>query len=318
MANGYKPWMRLALAQLDARLGDVEANAELARAAIVEATASDADLVVFPELFLSGYALGGVQQETARPAEEVAALVGGPALVGFHEAPPRGQAPDMSATGVKDVDTPCERSHPPSKGTRPGSDPSATAPPTYDSAAFVAGGEVVHVHRKLYLVGYEPFGENQLFAPGSELRAFETPLGRLGTLICNDAWQPFLPFIAAQDGARVLLVPSCSSTAVPEAEEYWRELTRFHARMLQCYLVFVNRVGSEGAFDFWGGSHVIAPDGSTLVEGPRFEEAILYADLDLELVDSRRQELPIVDDPRLDLLLTELARLGLKDGQVRS
>jgi predicted amidohydrolase len=276
MANGYKRRMRLALAQLDARLGDVEANGERARGAIAEATAVGADLVVFPELFLSGYALRGVEQETARSAEEIAALVRGPALVGFHE-----------------------------KGE----------PHGYDSAAFVAGGEVVHVHRKLYLVEYEPFGETRLFVPGSELRAFDTSLGRLGTLVCNDAWQPFLPFIAAQDGARVLLVPSCSSTAVPEAEEYWRELTRFHARMLQCFVVFVNRVGNEGAFTFWGGSHVIGPDGSTLVEGPCFEEALLYADLDLAQVEARREELPVVGDPRLDLLLTELDRLGLKDGQ---
>jgi predicted amidohydrolase len=105
---------------------------------------------------------------------------------------------------------------------------------------------------------------------------------------------------------------------VPEAEEYWRDLTRFHARMLQCFVVFVNRVGNDGGLVFWGGSHVVGPDGTTLAEGPRFEEAILYADLDLEQVETRRRALPIVDDPRLGLLLTELERLGLKDGQARS
>jgi predicted amidohydrolase len=97
---------------------------------------------------------------------------------------------------------------------------------------------------------------------------------------------------------------------VPEAEGYWRELTRFHARMLQCWLVFVNRVGREAGLTFWGGSHVIRPDGEVHVEAPRFEEAILYADLDLGQVEERRGELPVVGEPRLDFLQTELERLS--------
>ncbi|TML74468.1 MAG: amidohydrolase [Actinobacteria bacterium] len=301
--------MRVALAQLDARLGDIDANAERAREVIVEATAAGADLVVFPELYLSGYALRGVERETARTAEEVALLVGGSALVGFHEAR-RGQTPDWSAKDEVKAETPRPYADEGAKGTGPRSGPRG-----YNSAAYVADGELVHVHRKLYLVDYEPFGEDELFEPGSELRAFDSPLGRLGTLICNDAWQPFLPFIATQDGARVLLVPSCSSTAVREAEAYWHELTRFYARMLQCFVVFVNRIGTEGALTFWGGSHVTGPDGLPLVHGPRSREAILYADLDLERVEKRRRELSIVGDPRLDLVLSELGRLARKRGQ---
>src|SRR5918911_4338161 len=79
--------MRLALAQLDARLGDVEANARRVREAAADARAGGADLVVFPELFLSGYALRGVRAETARRAEDVAALAPAApaALIGFHE-----------------------------------------------------------------------------------------------------------------------------------------------------------------------------------------------------------------------------------------
>ena len=268
--------MRVALAQLDARLGDVDANFERARQAMAEAAAGSADLVVFPELYLSGYALRSVSVETVSAADDVARLTseGGPAaLVGFHQ-----------------------RGHD-DRG--------------YNGAAYVAEGRVVHVHRKLYLVDYAPFYEDELFESGSELRAFDTTHGRVAALVCNDAWQPFLPFIAAQDGARVLLVPSCSSTAMPEAEEYWRELTRFHARMLQCFVVFVNRVGSEGGLTFWGGSHVVAPDGELLAEAPRFDEELVFADLDLGQVDARRRALPIVGDPRLDVLRAELERIAL-------
>jgi N-carbamoylputrescine amidase len=270
--------MRVALAQLDARLGDVDANAERARDVIAEAMGAGADIVVFPELYLSGYALRSVSKDTARHAEELAALVGGPALVGFHE----------TDDGL-----------------------------SHNSAACIVDGTLLHVHRKLYLVDYEPFGEDELFAPGDELRAFDSPLGRLGTLVCNDAWQPFLPFIAAQDGARVLLVPSCSSTTMPEAEAYWHELTRFHARMLQCFVVFVNRVGNEGGLTFWGGSHVVAPDGLPVIWAPRMEEAVVYADLALGEVERQRDELTIVGDPRLELLRAELERLVRKHGHAQ-
>jgi predicted amidohydrolase len=263
--------MRVALAQLDARLGDVQANLARAQKVLAEARSRGADLVVFPELFLSGYALRSLDRsrETALGAEEVAAtLADGPAtVVGFHE-------------------------------------------PGANSAAYVDGGHLRHLHRKLYLVDYAPFHEDELFTSGSELRAFDTPLGRLAILICNDAWQPVVPFLAARDGARVLLVPSCSSTAVPEAEEYWRELTRFQARMLQCFVVFVNRVGSEAGFTYWGGSHAVGPSGELLAEAPRFEEAIVFADLHLEHVDARRRELPLFREPRLDLLRGELERLS--------
>jgi predicted amidohydrolase len=244
--------MRLALAQLDARLGDVEANARRAREAIAGAAAGGADLVVFPELFLSGYALRSVDVDTSREPEVVAALAdGAAAVIGFHER-------------------------------------------THNAAAYVESGAVVHVQRKVALVEYPPFDEHELFAAGTELRAFDTRLGRLAILICNDAWQPALASLAVQDGARVLVMPSASSTEVPEAEEYWYDLTRFYARMLQCYVVFVNRVGTEAGFTFWGGSRVVDPLGEVVAQAPRLEEAVVLADLDLERVEARRRELPLL------------------------
>src|SRR5947207_1025701 len=84
----------------------------------------------------------------------------------------------------------------------------------------------VHVHRKLYLPHYLGFEEASLFAPGEAMRAFDTAHGRSAILICNDAWQPVVPFLAVHDGARMLFLPSNSSTVLPENEPYWCELTR--------------------------------------------------------------------------------------------
>jgi predicted amidohydrolase len=263
--------VRIALAQLDSLLGDVDANTRRAQEAVAKARAGGADLVVFPELQLSGYALAAVEHDTSRTAAAAAAIADGvAALVGFHEQ----------------------------DGKR-----------RYNSAAYVEDGAPLHVHRKLCLVDYAPFGEGAHFAPGESMRAFDTAFGRAAVLICNDAWQPFLPSLAVQDGAELLLVPAASSTVVPEAESYWREATRFYARVLECFVVFVNRVGVEAGFTFWGGSHVIDPLGEIVAEAPRLEESLLFADVDLNRVAARRRELPLVGELRPDLSRAELERL---------
>ena len=85
------------------------------------------------------------------------------------------------------------------------------------------------------------------------MRAFDTGFGRMAILLCSDAWQPALAALAVQDGARVLIVPANSTVRRSDIEEQWRDITRFYARTLQCYVVFVNRVGVEPGLRFWGG-----------------------------------------------------------------
>ncbi len=97
-------------------------------------------------------------------------------------------------------------------------------------------------------------------------RAFDSAAGRMSILACNDAWQPPLVFVAVQDGVQVLLVPSDSGEStfdtVADTRAYWRQITRFHASMFQCYVVCVNRLGGEAGIHYWGGSHVVGPWGA--------------------------------------------------------
>jgi predicted amidohydrolase len=79
--------------------------------------------------------------------------------------------------------------------------------------------------------------------------------------------------------------------------------------MLQCYVVFVNRVGTEAGFTFWGGSHVVDPRGEVVAQAPRFEEAIAFVDLDPDAVEAERERLPLLRAPRLDVVRAELDRL---------
>lgn len=276
---------RIAVAQVDCRLGDVAANLELAHGQIESAATRGADLVVFPELSLHGYALGRLESDRSLAADDarVAALAdhGPDVLVGLHED-----------AGVR----------------------------TYNSAAYLAAGGFRHVQRKLYPVNYLVWEERKHAAPGQALRAFDTRIGRVATLICNDAWQAPLPWLAAQDGAEVLLVPADSAAGFgPESLdtiEYWNELLRFVATMQQCWVVFCNRVGMEEGARFWGGSRVLDPSGEVVARSPEWEPSLVVADVDIDAARRRRRAVPLLKDARLGLVERELRRLIDAGGDV--
>ncbi len=279
--------MRIALAQVDAVLGDIDANTERAARAIDEANADGAELVVFPELSLSGFSVGDLDDDVSIELDDqrLADLAGrarGAVLLGFPEAQAHGRH-------------------------------------IYNSAAYYDSGAQVHVHRKLYLPNYAIFEERKHFLPGQTSRAYPVNNGRhrAATLICNDAWQPQLAFLATQDGAVIMLVPAASAQSMfPErydSRDYWRGITQFYGRMYQCYVVFVNRVGEEGQLKFWGGSHVVDPWGEVIAEAKEFEEQVLTIDIDLAEVRRRRRSIPLVREARLGLIRREVDRL-LEEG----
>lgn len=278
--------LRIALAQVDCRLGEIDANVDRAEAAIAES--DGADLVVFPELSLTGYFVGKVDEDLTMWPDDARML---------------GLAKQAGEAGL--LLGFCERA----KGVH-----------TYNSAAYFQGGELLHVHRKLYLPTYDIFEERKHFSPGQQMRAFDTRHGRAAILTCNDAWQPQLPFLAVQDGARVLLVPTDSAQSrYPgryDSETYWRDIIRFYARMYQTFIVFVNRVGTENGLSFWGGSHVVDPWGEVVAEAAVGEEAVLTVEIDLDRVRERRRQVPLVKEARLGLLQRELDRLVAEGGDL--
>jgi N-carbamoylputrescine amidase len=276
------------MAQVDVVLGDIDANVERAERVIVEAVAQGTDLIVFPELHITGYNIGVVDTDLSIAPDDdrlvrlskAAGRAG--VLLGFVEA----------GRGIH----------------------------TYNSAGYYLSGELVHLHRKLYLPTYRTYEERKHFTPGPNLRAFDTEHGRMATLICNDAWQPPLAFIATQDGARVLLVPTASAQSnFPrryDSAGYWHGITRFYGRMFQLYVVFVNRVGVEGELRFWGGSHIIDPWGDVVAEAPLVSEHVSTAVVDLAEVRRRRREIPLVKEARLGMIQREVARLVDEGGDL--
>lgn len=274
---------RIALAQMDPVLGDLAKNVarhvELAEAA----RAAGAGLVCFPELSLTGYGVKDLHTELALGSGRNSAVVAPLLEVS------RGIS--IVAGGIEWADNGA----------------------VYNAAFLFEGGAHAVAHRKVYPPTYGMFEEVRYFSRGSMIEAVETAVGRLGVVICEDAWHVSVPYLMALDGAELILSLVASPTRLgpqgfpPQAVN--TEHSRAHARLLSVYFAFCNRTGYEDGVNFWGGSHVIAPDGEVLCNAPLFEEALIYADIDRDrLRKARVASRHFLDE---DVLLThhELRRI---------
>ncbi len=275
-----------AVAQIGPRLGNVDANRALLIDEVRKAEKEGADLLVFPELSLTGYFLKDMVPEVAvrRGAErmrEIAALSEKVSLVvGFVE--------ESSRHGF------------------------------FNSAAYFESGRMLHVHRKVYLPTYGLFDENRYVGRGDRVRAFDTRFGRAAILICEDAWHPSLAGIASLDGADLLIIPSASpARGVSKAngegglaiQRVWRSLGRTYAAAYNQHVIFSNRVGYEDGIHFWGGSEILAPSGEPLAQARRAEEQLLLCPVDTANVRRARISSPTIRDEDVHLTLRELRRL---------
>jgi predicted amidohydrolase len=276
---------RIALAQLAPRLGDVGANLELAAAWLRRAVAESAQLTVFPELALTGYLLSDLVPEVALRADDqrLAAL--------SREAPGM-----LVAIGFVEE----------------------TAEHRYaNSAALLRDGELVGCHRKVYLPTYGLFDEGRFTRPGDRIRtlAVGEPLGRIGLSVCEDFWHPSLPMLQAQEGASLLVNIAAGPARAPgsaagtRAIGGWQRMQETYALLGTVAVAFCNRVGNEEGLTFWGGSRLLAPDGSLVAEGPLYEEALVVGSMESDDLRMQRYTLPLLADERLELVRRELDRI---------
>jgi len=275
--------VRVALAQLAPKLGDPASNLPLHLDAVAKARDGGAQLVVFPELSLNGYQLLDRLPEVAL-------------------APDRGalSALGKASEGIDIVVGFAEEG----SGHR-----------FHNSAAYLSGGRVLHVHRKLFLPTYGMFQEGRDFAPGERLREVDAPFGPTGLLICEDLWHPTCAWLLAQAGAETIIVLSNGPTLGARGDEsvrMWRELVRVAARLQTAYVIYVNRVGCEEGLTFGGGSTAIDPFGRVAVEAPALEEALVFADLEPEVLRRARAAYPLLRDEKLELCHRELGRIRRK------
>ena len=278
--------LRIALAQIAPRLGDLDANLERHHELIAEARGEGAGLVVFPELGLTGYLLQDL-------AAEVAMRLDDPRLTSLAEA-----TRDLSAV-VSFVEESADHR-------------------LFISAALLEDGEMRHVHRKIHLPTYGMFDERRFFAPGNTVRAAPSRLGvGIGLAVCEDFWHLATPQLLALDGAQILVnVSSSPGRDLARIHEVglgtagsWRGLMRTYAQLTTSFVVFCNRVGVDESLSFWGGSEVIGPTGAPIFGAPMFEEGLFCVDVDLAEVRRERIALPLLRDERPELVAREWRRL---------
>jgi NAD+ synthase (glutamine-hydrolysing) len=247
--------VRLALAQINTVVGDLDGNAARIRDRLVEAQDAGADLVLFPELALTGYPpedlllRPGFIRAAARSLRALAAATAGTvALVG---------APQLE----NDL---------------------------YNGCFVLAAGEVRGVYRKRFLPNYGVFDENRYFASGRELLLLRFGEVLVGPTVCEDIWQPGPP---ATDltlaGAQLLVNISASPFHVGKGRER-EEMIRVRARDNSCFVALCNAVGGQDELVFDGGSVVFDDEGELIARAPSFEEALLVVDLDPAATVGRR------------------------------
>jgi predicted amidohydrolase len=186
-----------------------------------------------------------------------------------------------------------------------------------NSAVLVRDGEVLGIHRKVYLPTYGLFDEGRFTRPGDRIRVHDAgaPVGRIGLSVCEDFWHASLPLIQALDGASLLANLAAGPSRAPgssaglAAIAGWHKMQDTYALLGTVPIAFCNRVGNEEGLTFWGGSRLIAADGSTVVQAPLWEEALVVGSLDTDDLRMQRYGLPLLADERLELVRRELDRI---------
>ena len=281
--------INLALAQIATKLGDVESNLEKHLDYIEQAKSQKADLLIFPELSLTGYVLQDLVASVAhKPTDD------DPIFKHLLKA-----SHDLDLTvGFVDEDSRHR---------------------FYIASAYLSGGKVLHVHHKVYLPTYGLFDEGRFFAWGDSIRSFNTRFGRVGMLICEDFWHMSPPYLLWLDGADIMLFSSASpGRGLTERDKLesarWVEhVNKVYASLFTSFVAHSNRVGFEDGLHFWGGATVNDPNGDLLAKGPYFEETLTFAELDLNQLRRTRARLPLLRDERTALLQNELNRILSRD-----
>ena len=178
----------------------------------------------------------------------------------------------------------------------------------FNSLAVIdADGSLLGKYRKMHIPEDPGFHEKYYFTPGDlGYKVFDTAYCKIGTLICWDQWFPEAARLTALKGADLIVYPTAIGTLHEERDaekeqftEAWKTIQRSHAIANGCYVASVNRVGSEEAASFWGGSFVAGPFGEILAEGGE-EEGIITATIDLNVLEPQRQTWPFFRDRRID------------------
>ncbi|NSL53311.1 nitrilase-related carbon-nitrogen hydrolase [Calidifontibacillus erzurumensis] len=271
--------MKIAIAQTNPKPGDIRRNLEQMLNFMKELK-GQTDLLIFPELSLTGYSLKDQLYEVAISPDspemkeicQVAKETNIDCIFGFVEA---------------------------GKGDQ-----------IFNSAALIKNGSVSTIQRKIYPTTYGIFEEGKYFARGKKVKVDQIKEFTTSMLICNDVWHPSLAHIAAHQHCSLLVAlinsPEGGLGSKFSSAQGWERVGQFYAQIYGCYVVLVNRVGKEDDISFYGNSKVIDPFGQVVVQCPFKDEAIQICEIEYRHVKEVRRVLPTMRDEDIDLTIRHL------------
>jgi predicted amidohydrolase len=267
-------------------LGDVKKNLELHRELITTAKKDGVELLIFPELSLTGYTLKDLVQDVAVIPDKSPV---------FTELKEMSRELPFVCGFVEDKDSGL----------------------MFNSAGYFAGGEVQHIHRKVYLPTYGMFEEAKFFAQGKNFLTFPTPFGRVGLLICYDFLHYGASYLLFSGGADLIIAISAApGRGFPESGEdefatchMWELMGETISRFSSVFVFYCNRVGFEEGKAFAGGSFIYNPAGRLLAKAGCTDDILLTQDLNLDEIREFRKKLPYRRDNKPEIILEALKRI---------
>lgn len=274
----------IALCQAAPRVGDKEHNLDRIGSIVADV---DADLAVFPELFVPGYLARDDHRQLAEP-------ISGPSVARLSSLASEHDTQIVTGIGLEDPDV---------RGL------------VYNAALHVGPGQEASAHRKTLLPTFGPFEEDFYFGEGRDLEVVETPIGTIGLTVCYELFFPEVTKSLAMQGADLIVNISASPTL---SKRYFEALLPARAIETTCFTAFANLVGQQDHLTFWGGSRLVGPRGNLVRRAEYFEEEVVTAEIDLRELPSTRDLRPVLRDsePGRDRPPRELVELEKIQGDV--
>jgi predicted amidohydrolase len=270
---------KLAMIQVQPKLGDKEHNLHIVEKAM---KSTDASVLMFPEMFLTGYTLKDKYQVLAETMDgrsvkklsEFAKDNERWIIVGMPEV-------DNEKTGI-----------------------------IYNSAVVIGPDQNPSVYRKMILANFGPFEESHYFGRGDKMPIFKTPIGKIGVEICFDIFFPEISKVYALAGADII---ACISASPSVTKEFFEKIIVARAIENTVFVAYTNLIGTEQNMTFWGGSRLIGPRGELKAGGKAYVEGLVNAEFELSELDVARQFRPTLKETRFDVLERLVAYAGNVD-----
>jgi predicted amidohydrolase len=265
-----KERITLALAQISSERGSKKENLTKIEELTLRAKRQAADLVIFPELCLTGYVVKDQLYELAE-------TIPGPSTKRIEEL--------ARKTGMYVVFGMPELSE-------------KTRATMYNTAVYIGPEGIIGKYHKMYLPTHSVFEEKRYFRPGYQTAAFDTQIGKIGLCICYDLFFPEVTRLTRLAGAQLIV---CISASPSVRRSYFEILTAARALENTSYLAYVNLVGVEDGLQFWGGSRLLSPTGDIIARAKYDEEDFVLCEVDFNDIKSAEAFIPTLRDLRPEL-----------------